>query len=87
MVLSMRYGKLITTKQEYSQKYYQITQNYLDTIVVFLGYLNLKDLQLEQLYSKMCHIAIPFKHQLDSTIVLSRRRISLLLPKNGFSWY
>lgn len=87
MVPSMRYGKPITTKQESFQKYYQITQNYSDIIVVFLGYLNLKDQQLEQLSSKMCHIATPLKHQLDSTIVLSRRRISLLLPKNGFSWY
>jgi hypothetical protein len=83
----MRYGKQIITKQEYSQKYYQITQIYLDITVVFLGYQNLKDRQLEQLYSKMCLIAILFKHQLDFTIVLLRRKISLSLPKNGYLWY
>jgi len=50
MVLSMRFGKPTTTKQEFSPKYYQITRNYSDTIVVFLGYQNLKDQQREQLY-------------------------------------
>lgn len=48
MVLNMKFGRIITTKPEYFQKFQQPKQKYLDTIAVYLELLILKGQQLEQ---------------------------------------
>ena len=87
MVLSIRYGRQITTKLEYFLKYFLITLSYFDITAVFLEYQNLKDQQRGQLFSKMSHIATQYRHQLDSTTVQLKRRIFHLHLKDGLLWY
>ena len=50
MDLNIKYGRPITIKPEYFLKYYLTTLNYFDITAVFLGYLNSKDQQQEQLF-------------------------------------
>lgn len=83
MVRNIRYGRLITTKQDYLLNYFRIKPICFDTIVVCFEYLNTKGQQPEQWFLETFPIVIQYRRQLDFITTLYKRKMFHLHLKLG----